>query len=155
MAESWRDIAGFEGLYQISDEGRVWSARSRIFLQPTWNKRRKYLYVTLCGDGRRVRRHVHRLVLEAFEGPCPPGLECCHWNGDARNNSVTNLYWGTRLDNMRDRIRHGTTRRAYCRRNHELTSDNVWVSRKGVRRCKQCRDDYTRRYNNEIRKCHQ
>jgi len=45
---------------------------------------------------------VHRLVLEAFVGPCPDGMEACHLDSDKTNNRVSNLRWDTHLENMRD-----------------------------------------------------
>lgn len=70
--------------------------------------RHGYLTVHLCRDGRRFSRAVHRLVLEAFIGPRPPGMECRHLDGNRRNNAATNLCWGTRSQNALDRVRHGT-----------------------------------------------
>jgi hypothetical protein len=46
---------------------------------------------------------VHRLVLEAFVGPCPRGLECRHRNDVGADNRLTNLVWGTRRENLLDR----------------------------------------------------
>jgi hypothetical protein len=53
---------------------------------------------------------VDRLVLEAFAGPCPEGLECCHNDGDPANNRLENLRWDTRKANVEDSRRHGTMR---------------------------------------------
>jgi hypothetical protein len=50
---------------------------------------------------------LHRLILEAFQGPCPEGLQCLHGDGDPTNNEPSNLRWGTRSENMLDRTRHG------------------------------------------------
>jgi hypothetical protein len=51
---------------------------------------------------------VHRLVLSAFVGDCPPGMVGCHNDGDKSNNRVSNLRWGTPKENARDMIAHGT-----------------------------------------------
>lgn len=56
-------------------------------------------------------RLVHRLVLEAFVGPCPAGMEGCHNNGCPSDNRLQNLRWDTRLANNADKIRHGTSRK--------------------------------------------
>lgn len=55
---------------------------------------------------------VHRLVLEAFVGPCPPGMECRHFpDRDPTNNRLDNLSWATRKQNMEDKASHGTNRK--------------------------------------------
>ena len=59
-----------------------------------------------CGSGTQYR--VHRLVLEAFIGPCPDGMECCHNDGDPGNNRLDNLRWDTHSANSLDAVRHGT-----------------------------------------------
>lgn len=56
---------------------------------------------------RKETQWLHRLILEAFKGPCPEGLECRHRDGNPANNRPSNLFWGTRSENIRDRIRHG------------------------------------------------
>lgn len=68
-----------------------------------------YLKVVLAhGRARRKNCFVHRLVLEAFHGPAPEGLEACHKNGNATDNRASNLRWDTRRANLHDRARHGT-----------------------------------------------
>lgn len=62
-------------------------------------------------SGRFQSRYVHRLVAEAFYGPCPPGKECCHNDGDRHNNDALNLRWDTHEANEADRIAHGATNR--------------------------------------------
>jgi hypothetical protein len=69
----------------------------------------KYAGFTLRDRLGAIRRiYHHRLVCEAFHGPCPDGQETRHRDGDRLNNSATNLEWGTRSENMRDKERHGT-----------------------------------------------
>lgn len=55
--------------------------------------------------------YVAIAVLTAFKGPCPPGRECCHGDGDKRNNTLKNLRWDTRKNNHADKVVHGTTNR--------------------------------------------
>ena len=78
-------------------------------LRPT-PQYRGHLCVCLVRDGTKCSRHVHRLVLEAFLGPCPPGLICCHNDGDPANNRLSNLRWDTYKSNSEDMLRHGTRR---------------------------------------------
>ena len=112
MEEIWRDIINYEGLYKISNYGNVKSlnylrTRKEQILQPGKNKG-GYLYVNLHKNGVVKNYRVHRLVLEAFVGPCPPGMEGCHNNGNSSNNFVGNLRWDTRRNNQKDRKFHGT-----------------------------------------------
>ena len=65
--------------------------------------------VCLYGDRVRSTFRVHRLVLEAFVGPCPAGLECRHLDTDPLNNRLENLVWGTREENHADRLVMGRT----------------------------------------------
>jgi hypothetical protein len=70
--------------------------------------------VKLCRPGQpNARRSVHRLVLEAFAGPCPDGMECLHGPGGPLDNRwPDNIRWGTREDNQGpDRVRDGTSNR--------------------------------------------
>jgi hypothetical protein len=69
-----------------------------------------YLAVNLHRDQTKNRRLIHHLVLEAFVGPRPPGLICCHWDGDPANNRVENLRWDTYKSNCDDMLRHGNRR---------------------------------------------
>lgn len=118
--EEWRDIPGYVGFYQASDEGRI---RSLERLLPSAvsdgiRKEKKVLNPGLDGNGRLhvalsregIVRHfqVHRLVLEAFVGLCPEGMECLHGDGVPVNCRLDNLRWGTRLENKADQKRHGT-----------------------------------------------
>lgn len=66
-----------------------------------------HLSVNLHRGGVKTRRYIHRLVLEAFVGPRPEGLVCCHWDGDPSNNRLDNLRWDTHRANGADAIRHG------------------------------------------------
>lgn len=107
--EIWRDIAGYEGLYQVSNLGRVKSLgngrtckTSRIlkFIKTKVG----YLYVQLCKDGKRKGFRVNRLVAEAFIPNTDGKPEVNHIDEDKANNSVENLEWVWPKDN----INHGT-----------------------------------------------
>ena len=85
-------------------------------------KRGGYMNVFL---GRGNGRRVHRLVLEAFVGPCPEGLEACHSNGDPTDNRLENLRWGTHEDNHQDRVKHGTLNQGERAGGVKLTAEQV------------------------------
>ncbi len=121
LLERWKPVVGYEGLYEISDQGRVSSCeksdsrghkRKRKILRPHWvyGQSSRYLRIGLNRPGERQRKHlVHRLVLEAFVGPCPDGFESRHYpDHDTANNALANLSWTTRSQNARDQIERGT-----------------------------------------------
>ena len=150
MYEKWLPVVGYEGLYEVSWSGRVRNARTGRVLSPTRNTT-GYLKVALHAAGRRRDSLVHRLVLEAFEGPCPEGMEACHENGDPHDNVWDNLRWDSRSSNMRDRVRHGTHNMAsktHCPQGHEYTPDNVYLNG-GGRFCRTCRAYRARNRNKE------
>jgi hypothetical protein len=116
MKEVWKDILGYKGIYQASDQGRIKSLsrldsrghkiKGRI-LKPVKEKD-NYLHVTLCKNGKIKRRKIHHLILETFVGLCPDGMECCHNINNRQNNRLSNLRWDTKSSNSRDSIRDGT-----------------------------------------------
>lgn len=131
----WRDIPGFPG-YQASDDGRVRSARG--VLKP-WTSS-GYLTVGLRRNGRTVKVNLHRLVLLAHVGEPTGPVDGCHRDGDRLNNALSNLYWGTRSQNIYDQVAHGrhhNARKTHCKRGHEFTPDNTYTSG-GRRQCKTC-----------------
>ncbi len=122
----YRLIPGFPG-YRVGDDGSVWSRIGRIslgfgkgsrtVLTEAWKPLKPkhgdgQLIVQLYGQSKtnyRKIRLVHHLVLEAFVGPCPEGMECCHEDGDPTNNRLANLRWDTKKANEADKRRHGTS----------------------------------------------
>ena len=83
--------------------------RKRLLKQSTTHE--GYKKVGLCKNGRFATYLVHRLKLETFIGPCPPGKETRHRNGVPADNRLSNLRWATPKKNCADKIKHGTTRR--------------------------------------------
>jgi hypothetical protein len=135
--EEWRAVVGFEG-FEVSDWGRMRSYvrkgtgrrlndRPRL-LRPTVRKKTGYCVVSLAtGDGKRKRKQkrVHMLVLEAFVGPRPAGMQGCHGDRDTQNNRLDNLRWDTPKGNAEDKHRHGTTVRGAAVNTAKLTADKV------------------------------
>lgn len=150
MTENWRPVSGYEGAYEVSDQGRVRSLdriardgkrlRGRVlrpFVMPTGHVR-----AVLVKDGVRRTLKVHRLVLQAFVGPAPEGTEALHRDGNAGNNTLSNLRWGTKSENSRDQIAHGThpfASRTHCPADHPYSEANTYRHpRTGHRHCREC-----------------
>ena len=105
--EVWRDVKGYEGLYQVSNMGRVKSLgrkdrfgrviKERI-LEPAVTHN-GYLRVGLHVDGKRKMLRVHRLVCEAFHENPDNKSEVNHVNEDKTDNRACNLEWSTRTEN--------------------------------------------------------
>lgn len=156
--EVWRGVVGYEGQYEVSNFGRVRSL-SRVFYDSIGRLRPfpgqllaaspnsdGYPRVTLPDPSRplgQVIVLIHQLVLTAFVGPCPLGMECCHGDGDRANNRLTNLRWDTRSANQQDTLRHGRhhmRNRTHCPRDHLLQTPNLvaHVAAQGYRQCLAC-----------------
>jgi len=135
--EAWKPIVGWEDLYEVSDHGRVRSLRSsrgprkQPRLRKLWiGKTNGYPSITLYKDGERVGKLVHRLVLEAFVGPCSEGLECCHRDDVKTNNTLENLYWGSKKDQLSDAVRNLRLRRGEAINTAQVTESQVREIRK-------------------------
>src|SRR6185312_7030300 len=89
-----------------------------------------YIMVSLFKDGSQFVRYAHRLVLEAFVGPCPDGMECCHNDGNPANNRVENLRWDTTSANQLDREAHGTSNRGEQQGRSKLKDDYIPIIKK-------------------------
>lgn len=112
-------VVGFEGLYEVSDQGQVRSL-DRVVLRRGHAMRQRgcllkpgatkagYPLVVPCKNGKPRSQYVHHLVLKAFAGPCPDGMECLHGDGNPGNARLDNLSWGTPIENAADQFRHGT-----------------------------------------------
>jgi len=119
MPEVWKPISGYEGTYEVSDQGRVRSLdrtclgkdgrqefhRGKI-LKPQKMKN-NYLEVSLSSAGARTHRTVHTLVAEAFLGPRPEGHDVAHMDGDRSHNCADNLFYLTREDNLHSTYAYG------------------------------------------------
>lgn len=105
--EEWKDIKGYEGLYQVSSDGRVKSLEKSYnvgyggikhqdeFIMSPSIVGNGYLHVTLCKDGKKRYKRIHRLVAEAFI-PNPENYPVInHKDENPKNNNVENLEWCT------------------------------------------------------------
>ncbi len=128
MIEEWRKIPGYP-LHEASNLGNVrsisrWVRRGdRPFWRPSRVLKPQKLQhaddkkpvamtarISVFGDGINKNVYIHHLILLAFIGPRPEGMECCHWDGDPTNNAISNLRWDTPKANMEDKRRHGTNK---------------------------------------------
>lgn len=148
LPERWLPVAGYEGIYEgmyeVSDLGQVRSVNRRVrhyggglaclrgrILKPTPGRDRR-LTVKLSVDGITKTRLIHHLVLKAFRGPRPLGLQGCHNNGNPVDNRLANLRWDTAVENMQDALRHGTNarrNRVRCPLRHDLAAPNLVAHR--------------------------
>lgn len=92
MKEFFKDVEGFEGLYQVSNWGRVWSIRNKKFMKLIkHNKNEEYLTVQFRKCGHIKTFQVHRLVFETFVRKLKQ-TECCHHKDhNPQNNRLDNL----------------------------------------------------------------
>lgn len=126
MSEVWKEIPRFGGQYEASSKGRI----RQLFNggEDGWRVMKtsvhgSYEVITITLKSRAIgRRHrkgdhkpgttkqykVHRLVLEAFVGPCPKGMMACHNNSNPLDNRPENLRWDTWEANCADMVEHGT-----------------------------------------------
>jgi hypothetical protein len=111
MCEVWKPVVGFEGLYEVSNKGRIRSLKQATPLVMKAKPNSRYAEVKLRRNGQSIMKYVHVAMLEAFVGPCLEGMECRHLNGDRRDNRLANLAWGTYAQNTWDMIHHGTQSR--------------------------------------------
>lgn len=112
MSEEWIDIKGYEGLYKVSNTGRIFSLKTNK-LMSTYTNNKGYKCIHLRKDGVIYRYKVHRLVGVAFI-PNPENLPFInHKDENPSNNMVTNLEWctasyninyGTRVERQRYKV---------------------------------------------------
>lgn len=149
--ETWKAVDGYEGTYEVSDLGNVRSVDRTDSLGRSKKGVTLSLWIDPKGRAhanlRGKRYTVSRLVLNAFVGQCPDGLEACHNDGNPANNSLDNLRWGTRSSNTLDSVKHGThhmARRTHCPKGHPLEEGNLvlWGLARGKRQCLTCQHQW-------------
>jgi hypothetical protein len=134
----YRTIERFPG-YRFGSDGSIWSAwhrgpKRKMYLGGKWKRlcptknSSGYMLVGLRGADDQVHRclQVHRLILEAFVGPCPDGCEARHFPDATRgNNAIDNLTWGTRHENHQDQWAQGSMLHGEGHHNSRLTTEAV------------------------------
>ena len=130
MIEIWKDVVGYEGIYQVSNLGnvkRIKLARGSGLntIMKAAPNRNGYLRLSLCRDNRPVQLFIHRLVAAAFLGPCPDGYEVNHIDGKQGNPRVDNLEYVTSKGNSEHAVRLGLMPFGARRTNARLNDDVV------------------------------
>jgi hypothetical protein len=145
--------------YLVGDDGQVWSCWEQKPIAPfrgsvtvksdhyrrlsvAIRKQDGYPQLTLRIDGKSVSRELHAIVLLAFRGQPPAGLEGCHDDGVPTNCCLSNLRYDTRRNNHHDRYRHGTSARGEGNGRAKLTKDDVIA----IRNSGQSRMELSRQY---------
>lgn len=164
--ETWRPVKGYEGIYEVSDQGRVRSVTRRITYkdgrsyirrgQPmTQTRSNGYHYTVRLSKNRKSRNeYVHVLVAETFIRPRIDGEYVLHWNDDPSDNRVENLRLGTQSNNMYDLVRNGNhywAKRTHCKHGHEYTPENIYWMSCGARKCRQCKRQQSREHARRAR----
>jgi len=143
---SCRPIPDTDGCYLATERGLILSRfrSGRPFEMPDGSRKKQILpagqakvlstyisagtgypmVVIRTRQGRR-RANIHTLVLEAFIGSRPAGMESRHLDGNCLNACIENLRWGTPLENAQDKFRHGTVQLGEDHHSSKLTVDDV------------------------------
>lgn len=129
MNELWLPVVGWEGLYEVSNLGRIRrvggyrTPRPRLLHPVLANN--GYLFLHLWRNNRQHGYCVHSLVAAAFIGPCPEGHEVNHIDGDKTHNEDANLEYLTRSENNTHAYRIGKMRRGDRHKWAKLTIGDV------------------------------
>lgn len=147
LVEIWKPVVGYESRYSVSNWGKVRSFSKYGGGEIKGRKLKAgHHRVALYGKDGVKDFLVHRLVLSAFVGPCPEGMEGLHWDDNKDNNHLSNLRWGTRSENLLDCVRNGNnyqSKKTHCKWGHPFDSENTAIETRSNGRtrrvCKACR----------------
>ena len=137
--------------YRVGDDGSVWSRQWGYWRQLSpyrMKKRGKVVLLTVefKAFGKRVRFTLGGLVLTAFVGPCPDGMEACHNDGDPLNNHVDNLRWDTHANNCKDTIKHGRTTHGQRQHMVKLKDEEVLFIKRALKTGEMSQADMARKF---------
>lgn len=159
--ERWLPVIGYEGFYEVSDMGRARSVtrviQNGIRRVTRTGKMRRInpgpyrMQLSISRDGIARTVGIHTLVMAAFVGPNPEGMEICHNDGDFRNNRLDNLRYDTHQANMMDSVAHNShpfARRDRCKKGHIYTPETTCAikGKPNVRGCRTCQLENRRAY---------
>lgn len=121
----WTDVPGYPD-YKVTRQGQIRGPRK--ILRPMESES-GHLYVIAYHEKKGRKLFVHKAVLLTFKGPCPPGFEFRHLDGNPKNNWDYNLKWGTRVEQRADARRHGTLPIGERSGTSKLTEDQVRLAK--------------------------
>ena len=133
MEEIWKDIPGYEGLYQISNKGKIKGLyRYNKILKTHCNKHNGYVYALLCNNKKEKCYRVHRLVAQTFLENKENKPYVNHKDGNKQNNCVENLEWCTAKENTEHAFKNGLISIKKGKENHMYGKygDKHWNSKK-------------------------
>jgi hypothetical protein len=110
LKENWKDIKGYEGLYQISNFGRVLNIKRNKIKAIGYER---YAKTILCKYNIKTNISIHKLVAEAFIDNPNDYKVVMHLDNNTYNNNVSNLKWGTQSMNIQQSIQEGRFRKSY------------------------------------------
>lgn len=106
--EIWKPVYGYEGLYEVSSEGRIRNKKQKYRL-PNWNVKSGYGYICLSKNDKRKYFGIHRLVKMTFNPRKDMGkFHAAHLDGNRQNNNLANIIWATPKENSIHKKVHGT-----------------------------------------------
>ena len=139
--ENWKNVVDFEGIYEVSNFGNIRSAKTKQLKKITIDAHGRP-YLGLWKNNKQKIVRPHKLVLEAFVGKAPKGMECCHNDGNQQNNKLNNLRWDTPKNNHADKLKHGTSNTGERCNWAKLTKDQVITIRADNRTQKEIAAEY-------------
>lgn len=107
--EVWKDVAGYENLYRVSNMGRIASIRYGFKVMALVRNPTGYLQIGFRVNNKITRKLVHVIVADAFLEKCENCTQVDHINNVKYDNRVENLKWISRSDNMKNNYSRGTT----------------------------------------------
>lgn len=123
--EIWKPAVGYEGRYEVSNMGRFWSVRAKVFPKAQVTEKGYLRVGIISDDGHQCSKSIHSMVLTAFVGPRPNGLQTAHLDGNPSNNRLSNLAWVTPKENCSHKKLHGTHRTGAAHWGIKLTDADV------------------------------
>jgi hypothetical protein len=139
--ENWINVVDFEGIYEVSNYGNIRSTKTKQLKKITFDAHNRP-YLGLWKNNKQKIVRPHKLVLEAFVGKAPQGMECCHNDGNQQNNRLENLRWDTPKNNHADKLKHGTSNTGERCNWAKLTKAQVIAIRADTRTQKEIAAEY-------------